>query len=57
MKDLVTCQWHVAQDLLALSFALFVLWEQHEFRGDYEATDVGSWSCVDSNVPVRNESL
>ena len=23
----------------------------------YEATDVGSWSCVGPNVPVRNESM
>ena len=29
--------------------------QQHEYREDYEATDVGSWSCVGSNVPVRNE--
>ena len=23
----------------------------------YEAADVGSWSCVGPNVPVRNESM
>ena len=26
-------------------------------RVSYEATDVGSWSFVCSNVPVRNESM
>ena len=34
-----------------------VLWQQHEYREDYEATDVGSWSCVGSHVPARNESM
>ena len=48
-------------DLLVLSFALHSFYGNSTVLcmgmcGDYQATDVGSWSCVGSNVPVRNES-